>query len=1116
MNGPTHQRTRLRLVARAAVLTLVAALLTSNLQTSSADIDINVETGLVDLNLNAVADGIVTSVNSATSSLLGILTDGACEAGNQLGEPARTTLCALGMLTFTVRSVYDKPNGTVVVRETPVVFSSPAPVDVTGDGFPDVSVLVGLTSLNRLTVSINRTLFAPATTPAKVELIARDPTNLGTPSRVSFGYDQRGGTIPSTFDTSFTLTGISPLRFDVGASQTGATPALKLVASMFQLQNDGTRTVRADAEVGFKPAPASTTYDVTLGDERQNLDVRSTPTRVDAKVELIDNTEVQQITATIDTLPSKVSVEVLENEAGLRTVNYSTDQPINRIEGYYRQLTRYGPLEELTMEAHGKVTGMPTGATFTQLTPESARFSTANGAIGSVEGGFALGGPVQKVPAGESGALMRSNGDQISIAGRLLGLREATIALGGPYFVDVTSQSQPLHLRAEDSPTNTVIDAHVKNLPARVAMTIDLENSKISYDAFGSEIDEITLDGTSDGPFAGPIKRVHAGLYGIPAAFDLTYDVDDDGFSAQMTDPVDRIELAVDDGTNSVQVPGALGPDGTPVGPVDSGAALFLRENTIVHPGGAFAAAARIFGLEALAVRTLGEEWTSMSVSTAPGHVFTAVADVPLSGHPVTFAAEVDTLPGTVAVALNTPEDGPTKVDYDADGAEIERLQVNAAGLAPLTGRIDTIRGTITDLPPSLRLVAGSDTPYGTGPVFVLDTYGDAIGRIEAQALSSGATPVSFPLTVPTHDGQLRTTVDGVYLKDLVQPSLRPGEFVAALGISGVRGASLQVQPHVQLKLDVDQNEAEVFGVLVESQTTYSPFLTEPEVKKRTAITEYEGFVDRLPANMALDIAPSDSEALKYTADNRIEEIFVRSREKFGGTDAADIRLGDILRVRVQDLPTFLRVCTADGPNALDGDRCPYEPRPDDWPAPGPPEDYVHGEHIVVAHIDDGGTSSPGEPMTIDFYACLQAGEFRGCGWRADDDTEHGPKRYVKVDDFRIHNLFLDLYLDTCGAARQCGHVAIDTNQTKLSGDIRFFDATIDGLDHVVARVELPENFLANDRYVFWDYTELLAAATEVIGGVTCLSETFLGVEIHPLGGGAATVIDGGDYLLQC
>lgn len=1115
MNGRTQKSRPLRLAARATILALVATLLTTNLPSSNADIHVNVN---VHIDLNGPVDGIVVAANSATSSLLGILTDGACEAGGQLGEPARTMLCALGMLTFTVRSVYDKPDGTVVIRETPLVFGVPRLVDITGDGLPDLNALVGLTSLNRLTLSINRTLFAPATAPAKVELIARDPTNLGTPSRVAFGYDQRAGTIPTRFDTSFNLTGISPLRFDVGATQTGATPALKLVASMFQLQNDGTRTVRADAGVDFTPAPASTTYDVTLGDKRQNLDVSSTPTRVDAKVELIDNTDVQQITATVDKLPSKVSVEVLENDTGLRTVSYSADKPIDLLEGYYRQLTRYGPLEELTMEAHGKVTGMPTGATFTQLTPESARFSTANGAIGSVEGGFALGGPVQKVPTGESGALLKSDGDDVSIAGRLFGLREVTVAMGGPYFVDVTSQSQPLHLRAEDAPTNTVVDAYVKNLPERVAMTIDLENSTINYDAFGSEIDEITLDATSDGNFAGPIKRVHAGLYGIPAAFDLTYDVDeDDAFSAQMSDPVDRIELAVDDGTNSVEVPGALGPDGTPVGEVDSGAALFVRDHTIVHPGGAFAAAARIFGLESLAFRTFNEEWTAMEVVTAPGHVFTAVADVPVvDGHPpVRFATEVDTLPGTVRVSLKTPEEGPAEVHYDADGAEIDRLQVNASGLASLTGRIDTIRGTIEDLPPALSLLAGSETPDATGPVFVLDTNGDAIGRIEAHALSAGATPVSFPLSVPTPDGQLRSTVDGVYLKDLVSPSLRPGEFVAALGISGVRGASLQVKPHVQLGLDVDQDEAEVFGVLVESQTTYEPFLT-PGQKKRTAITEYEGFVDRLPANMVLDIAASKSEALKYTADNRIEEIFVRSREKFGGAGADDIRLGDVLRLRVQDLPTFLRVCMADGPTALDADGCPYEPRPDGWPAPGAPEDYVHGEHIVVAHIDDAGTSSPGDPMTIDFYACLEAGEFRGCGWRADDDTEHGPLRYVKVDDFNIHNLFLDLYLDTCGAARQCGHVAIDTNQTKLSGDIRFFDASIDGLDHVVARVELPENFLANDRYHYWDYTELLAPASEVIGNVTCPPQTFLGVEIHPLGGGAPLVIDGGEYVLQC
>lgn len=164
----------------------------------SPSLDVNVGNTLF-VSTNAV-DQANQLVNSSTNTLFGFLTAELCNAMKAtVGQPLSTIVCELGLLQFTIHTVYNKPGGGTVVRDTTAFAQVPTLVDMTGDGLPDAIATVGLTSLNALSIQVNRVLTAPTTVPAQLEVVVRDPSNVQSPSRIAIGYDQRSSTIPATF-----------------------------------------------------------------------------------------------------------------------------------------------------------------------------------------------------------------------------------------------------------------------------------------------------------------------------------------------------------------------------------------------------------------------------------------------------------------------------------------------------------------------------------------------------------------------------------------------------------------------------------------------------------------------------------------------------------------------------------------------------------------------------------------------------------------------------------------------------------------------------------------------------------------------------------------------------
>ncbi len=248
------------------------------------------------VDINGTLDGVNQQLNSSSGTLLGFLTDGVCQTANAtLPSPLNTLACGVGMLSYTIHTVYKKPgSSTEIVRDTTALVLVPTLVDITGDFLPDAIATVGLSSLNQVSLQIDKLPIAPTTVPASVELIVRDPSNTTSKTRFAFGYDQRTSTIPTKLKTTATLEALSPLQVNVGVTQTGANAGLTLIASMFQKQDNGTRDVQVDARLGFVAAPASMGYDFIFGDNHQHITATAAaPSTVTADIALKDGFPAQ-------------------------------------------------------------------------------------------------------------------------------------------------------------------------------------------------------------------------------------------------------------------------------------------------------------------------------------------------------------------------------------------------------------------------------------------------------------------------------------------------------------------------------------------------------------------------------------------------------------------------------------------------------------------------------------------------------------------------------------------------------------------------------------------------------------------------------------------------------
>lgn len=411
------------------------------------------------------------------------------------GESSPITVSDIAdLLTYEVQTTANR-SGSPVTRSTPGLVAVPTLVDVDGSPIPLPDLLVEVVALppGILAITIQRT--TPGLLPLRVEL-QFDLPGASDPA-VSFGYDALEGSAPTTF-----VTRVSVLRglagnttVDANVTHLTTAPDLALVGSVFDKGPDGP-TDAMDFGVDLAPSPGSLTAhlesDPTAG--RTMVRLRSSkPTEVTVDVTDEKDGRSRTLHAVVADLPRSVSLEARDGVDGSQ-VTYLASAPISSIGAKVDETLDGGDERHAVLE----VTDVPTRIDVTRDAADHVSM-TADGPVGSIEGGFAEGRAVALLD--ETGHYLNAETGEdgsSTVAARVVGLRSFDAELGDPVAVTATLESAPLHARIVD-PARAV-DVHTSPVPATVAVRFSPTVGFAEYDA-SSQLDRFHVTVDSDVPF---------------------------------------------------------------------------------------------------------------------------------------------------------------------------------------------------------------------------------------------------------------------------------------------------------------------------------------------------------------------------------------------------------------------------------------------------------------------------------------------------------------------------------------------------------------------------------------------------------------------------------------
>ncbi len=805
-------------------------------------------------------------VNGTAGNLFSTVTGKVCSAAQSsplssiLGEGS-TLACELQFLQFDFHTVYQAPGGKQIVRDTFALPEVPTLIDLTGDGIPDALAWVTVSSTDSFSLEISKLPTAAGTLPASVELVVRDPTNPGSESRIAAGYDALSSTIPTNFDATLTLDSLSPLQLGLAVTDKKPGSDLALIGSLYDQPPSGTPQVQTAVRLDYSPVPASLGYNVLLASQHEHLTATaSSPSTVTASVQLNDGNDHKTINGTINQIPSRVDVDVINGGPNDRQITYTGSSAIGQLDASYQDQTVFaGGGTQLNTQMVGKVNSLPTGVTFQQTSATQFSVVTSGGPIGYADGGFATGEPVTDVPGTEAGVYLKTGGGLQTAAARISGLSSLIADYSKPYRIDVVSTSQPMQVLDDDDDDGVTVTSSIENLPAHLTLTVDPVNGQIDEDGYGQAINQITATAQQTTPFFGQISRIGATLTGIPASFKLNYNFNQDAggqdtFSAGIDNPISEIQLTADDGNHSVTVPGT-----------DSGV-------NVVDTPSEFASAVTVYGLQSLSFVANPTTFAQnpaldLAVQSAAGHVWNYAAKMQPHGAilPLTASGVIDQLPAQLTLAVKSDASAnSTDVVYTGSSAiDHIGLDLTAPG-NPFIGDADHVHLDAYTIPESFDAT------------MVQNPDGSFVASVDhpVREIDFGLDNGSDAQTVPGADSGL-----AVLLKAATVPatsstpkSLKINTLAAAGRIFGLSKVSYDPNPET---IEVDSAGGHTFN--------YDADVT-LDGNEITA----NGEVDQLPSSLEAEIEPGSDglSDIVYNASDPIDHVSVDTTDSqpFFGT----------------------------------------------------------------------------------------------------------------------------------------------------------------------------------------------------------------------------------------
>jgi hypothetical protein len=597
-----------------------------------------------------------------------------------LGSGLSALLCNVDQLQYSIYTVYQRPDGTTLIRETSALLLVPALVNVDDDVLPDIQASLTPVSTSRVMLRIDRALLETAPLPVSVEVIANDPTKGDLPRQhIAFGYDARGSRAPQSFQAdirigeSATEPGAATLGIQYATG--GAGPNLAVMGGVF----DGTPTNRTNP-VGLRqfytPMPSRTGVELVVGHHLAMRQTTNTPTVLTADFEDVTAPDEVRAHVVFDKLPAFAETGYEPIGPSHRKITYVAAAATDRFTLDYTD--KSGPT--VNQAATVKVNALPTGLTLEQTSATAGTFEATGGFIGSVEAGYADGRAPQLL-AGATGPYGYVTAG--SYAGRIDGLQRASFDATGPIVVDAQIAARKPFTLKVDQPGLTV-DGALADLPIHARAAIDLGAGKVDYNGFGDTIDTVAIDARKAEPFFEQIRRIQATARQLPPMVTASLGTGQPrkGIDFQASAPIGSVEALV---------------RSAPEGPVPPGLRPDRQGASIIDTAEAFSAVGRVYGLKSLRYLASVD-----ATGTSPEAPYELRIDHSAGPFDVRYQQDGSTITGAiedVPATANLVYSKAAGVIHFDGSAGVERVFLQRQDALPFAGAAKLLRATILGLP---------------------------------------------------------------------------------------------------------------------------------------------------------------------------------------------------------------------------------------------------------------------------------------------------------------------------------------------------------------------------------------------------------------------------------
>ena len=596
--------------------------------------------------LKPIADGvggIGDPIDETVNTLLNVL-----QTDSPLGELVDTA-------RFTWRSVYVAPDGTTRSGEFGALLTAPTPLDVTGDGRPDV--LANVTIANGVPrIEVTRRAEAPVTMPLSLQALLTLP---GDDTTYRFGYDTRAGNAPGAFRADVVLG-------DGGAGLEIASTGEQALTVTGAIVPPGASTSTPASGSGDAATLEGDGPDVPNGlapeEQRFGVSFDHAPASARLAIDLAGGAvDAQNIAATFDTdTPTTVGVQLADDSGGEEV--FLADATFTQIDGttalsltgtdetgLHASLRGDNGLDSVSVRARTLDAGRTASDIVLGLddVPDTIDFGlgadgagslTASGPIGTFAAGYSTGGEIATLDDPAYLRLLEKD-DHQSVALRLPGFEGLTLDLQDTVSLNLTMAPTPL--RALVSQEELTLDASILDAPHQLGLALSPDGAvKVE----GSDpIDQVTITAEdSSGGLLGA-TNLDVRLTDVPSL--LSVEVADEG-------------VRFDTGGQAVGLVEVDAHSGTPVGIPGDGDGLVLDQRT-----DATALSARITGLRTIAAEL--DSTPDLLLDTVAGKVFT----VKLRGGENDVDATIDHLVPGMRLGLVDDGSGAQRLDYTASEA---------------------------------------------------------------------------------------------------------------------------------------------------------------------------------------------------------------------------------------------------------------------------------------------------------------------------------------------------------------------------------------------------------------------------------------------------------------